>query len=60
MGKCESLSNANGGRIFKDSVAYLDGMKPNISAHTVIFKLGFTEDWDISREIEHQQLCEMF
>ena len=23
-------------------------------------KLGFTEDWDISREIEHQQLCEMF
>ena len=30
------------GRIFNDSAAWLDGMKPNISAEPVIFKLGFT------------------
>ena len=29
------------GRVFNDNAVWLDGMKPNISAETVIFKLGF-------------------
>ena len=47
-------------KIFNDSAAWLDGMKPNIPTHTVIFKLGFTGFWEISRGIENRQLSKMF
>ena len=48
------------GRIFNDNASWLDGMKPNISTQTVIFKLGFTGIWEISRGIEHLLLRAMF
>ena len=59
MGSFESLSDANRRKDFQRCTARLDGMKPNISTYTVLFKLGFTGNWDISHGIEHLQRSEM-